>query len=125
MARTALTDEQALWIEQHHERFDGAGYPNGLAGAQISEGAGLLALADSWDVMTTVRSYSPAMPEPAALAECLSLAGSQFSPDRLQGARDPLLGGIRGRSLGPYEQEVALDHGLGHVVELAAAALRL
>ena len=80
MARTALTNEQALWMEQHHERFDGAGYPNGLAGAQISEGAGLLALADSWDVMTTVRSYSPAMPEPKALAECLSLAGSQFSP---------------------------------------------
>ena len=80
MARDALTDEQALWMEQHHERFDGTGYPNGLAGAQISEGAGLLALADSWDVMTTVRSYSPAKPEPEALAECLSLSGSQFSP---------------------------------------------
>ena len=80
MAREALTDEQALWMEQHHERFDGTGYPNGLAGAQISEGAGLLALADSWDVMTTVRNYSPAKPEQEALAECLSLSGSQFSP---------------------------------------------
>ena len=80
MARAALTDEQALWIEQHHERFDGTGYPKGLAGAEISEGAALLALADSWDVMTTVRSYSPAKTEPEALAECISLAGSQFSP---------------------------------------------
>jgi diguanylate cyclase (GGDEF)-like protein len=80
MAREALNDEQALWIEQHHERFDGTGYPKGLTGAEISEGAGLLALADSWDVMTTVRSYSPAKSEADALAECVSLAGTQFSP---------------------------------------------
>ena len=80
MARDALGDEQVLWIEQHHERFDGTGYPYGLVGAEISEGADLLALADSWDVMTTERSYSPPKPEQQALAECLSLAGSQFSP---------------------------------------------
>jgi diguanylate cyclase (GGDEF)-like protein len=80
IARDALSDDQALWIEQHHERFDGTGYPNGLSGSKISEGAALLALADSWDVMTTVRSYSPAKSEAEALAECISLAGSQFSP---------------------------------------------
>jgi diguanylate cyclase (GGDEF)-like protein len=80
MAKEALTDEQALWIEQHHERYDGTGYPKGLAGKEISEGAGLLALADSWDVMTTTRSYSPAKSEADALAECVSLAGTQFSP---------------------------------------------
>jgi diguanylate cyclase (GGDEF)-like protein len=80
MAREALSDEQALWIAQHHERFDGTGYPNGLSKGEISEGAALLALADSWDVMTTVRSYSPAKSEAEALAECLSLAGAQFSP---------------------------------------------
>jgi diguanylate cyclase (GGDEF)-like protein len=80
MAGNALGDEQVLWIRQHHERFDGAGYPNRLAGNHISEGAHLLALADSWDVMTTERSYSPPKPEGEALAECLSLAGHQFSP---------------------------------------------
>jgi HD-GYP domain-containing protein (c-di-GMP phosphodiesterase class II) len=80
MARDALSDEQVLWIGQHHERADGTGYPNGLAGAQISEGADLLALADSWDVMTTERSYSPPRTEQEALAQCRSLAGSQFSP---------------------------------------------
>jgi diguanylate cyclase (GGDEF)-like protein len=80
MAREALSDEQAVWIAQHHERFDGTGYPNGLSKGEISEGAALLALADSWDVMTTVRSYSHAKSEPEALAECLSLAGAQFSP---------------------------------------------
>ena len=80
MAREALSEEQVLWIGQHHERFDGTGYPNGLAGGEISEGADLLALADSWDAMTTERIYSPPKPEPEALAECLSLAGSQFNP---------------------------------------------
>jgi HD-GYP domain-containing protein (c-di-GMP phosphodiesterase class II) len=80
MAREALNDEQALWIEQHHERFDGTGYPNALTALEISEGACLLALADSWDVMTTARGYSPAKSEPEALAECVSLAGAQFSP---------------------------------------------
>lgn len=80
MAGEALDDEQVLWIAQHHERFDGSGYPGGLAGEQISDGAGLLAIADSWDVMTTERSYSPPKSERDALAECLSLAGSQFTP---------------------------------------------
>ena len=80
MAREALSEEQVLWIGQHHERFDGSGYPRGLAGAEISEGADLLALADSWDAMTTERIYSAPKPEPEALAECLALAGSQFSP---------------------------------------------
>jgi diguanylate cyclase (GGDEF)-like protein len=80
MAREALTEEQAAWIGQHHERFDGGGYPNGLTGDEILDGAELLALADSWDAMTTERVYSAAKPAPEALAECLSLAGSQFSP---------------------------------------------
>jgi HD-GYP domain-containing protein (c-di-GMP phosphodiesterase class II) len=80
MAAEALEDAQVLWVAQHHERFDGGGYPHGLAGDQISEGAALLALADSWDVMTGERSYSPPKPEQAALAECVSLAGTQFSP---------------------------------------------
>ena len=80
MARDALSEEQVLWIGQHHERFDGTGYPNGLAADEIAPGADLLALADSWDVMTTERVYSPRKPASAARAECLSLAGTQFSP---------------------------------------------
>ena len=80
MARDALSEEQVLWIAQHHERFDGTGYPNHLANDEISPGAELLALADSWDAMTTERVYSPPKPESEALAECRSLAGTQFSP---------------------------------------------
>jgi HD-GYP domain-containing protein (c-di-GMP phosphodiesterase class II) len=88
MAGDALNEEQVGWIEQHHERFDGTGYPSGLADAQISEGAALLALADSWDVMTTERTYSPPKPEQVALAECLSLAGRQFSPAACEALED-------------------------------------
>ena len=80
MARDALSEEQVLWIGQHHERFDGKGYPNRLAEDEISPGADLLALADSWDAMTTERVYSPPKPEAEARAECLALAGTQFSP---------------------------------------------
>jgi HD-GYP domain-containing protein (c-di-GMP phosphodiesterase class II) len=80
MAHEALSDEQVSWIAQHHERFDGKGYPEALKGDEISEGACLLALADSWDAMTTARSYSPAKAEEEALEECRSLAGRQFSP---------------------------------------------
>jgi HD-GYP domain-containing protein (c-di-GMP phosphodiesterase class II) len=80
IATDALEEEQVNWIAQHHERYDGTGYPLALAGDQISEGAALLALADSWDAMTSERSYSPPKPEHAALEECLGLAGKQFSP---------------------------------------------
>ena len=81
MARDALSEEQAVWIGQHHERFDGTGYPNGLANGEIALGANLLALADSWDAMTTERFYNEPKREREALVECLSLAGTQFSPD--------------------------------------------
>ena len=54
----ALSEEQGTWVRGHHERWDGAGYPDGLAGDEIPEGARILALADSWDVMTVARNYS-------------------------------------------------------------------
>jgi diguanylate cyclase (GGDEF)-like protein len=87
IARGALDEHQALWIEQHHERFDGKGYPNGLAGAEITQGATLLALADSWDVMTVGRTYSESKTDSEALAECISLSGTQFSPDACDALR--------------------------------------
>jgi hypothetical protein len=49
-------------IGGHHERFDGTGYPRGLAGNDIPRAAGIVAIADSFEVMTAVRSYKKAMP---------------------------------------------------------------
>jgi HD-GYP domain-containing protein (c-di-GMP phosphodiesterase class II) len=74
-----LSPEQVEWIRTHHERPDGGGYPRGLRGAEIPEGAGLLAVADAWDVMTVSRPYSLQKTVAASLEECLALVGLQFS----------------------------------------------
>jgi diguanylate cyclase (GGDEF)-like protein len=76
-----LTDQQTAWLRGHHERWDGTGYPDGLAGAAIPEGALILSVADSWDVMTSHRSYSEAMTATQAIAECQRVAGTQFCPE--------------------------------------------
>jgi diguanylate cyclase (GGDEF)-like protein len=78
IAGEALNDEQLGWLRGHHERVDGNGYPDGLAGEAVPDGARLLALADSWDVMTSDRPYSRAMQLDEALEECRRCTGSQF-----------------------------------------------
>jgi diguanylate cyclase (GGDEF)-like protein len=75
-----LAPEQVEWIRGHHERPDGAGYPDGLSGDDISDGAAILAVADAFDVMTTARPYSGPRAVGEALAECDALAGRQFDP---------------------------------------------
>src|SRR5690606_35803853 len=50
MLSDVLSPEQVAWVRGHHERWDGRGYPDGLAGDAIPEGARVLALADAWDV---------------------------------------------------------------------------
>lgn len=84
MVADVLTAEQVAWIRGHHERWDGSGYPDGLAQASIPVGARILALADSWDVMTTYRPYSPSMSTADALTECRRCSGTQFWPDAVR-----------------------------------------
>lgn len=73
--------EELPAVLHHHERWDGGGYPDGLAGEDIPLQARILALADSFDAMSSTRSYRPAMPRPQALAEVARCAGSQFDPE--------------------------------------------
>jgi HD domain len=69
-----------LAVEQHHERFDGSGYPKGLAGADISLGGRIVAVADAYEVMITSRPYKrPVRPE-AARRELVRLSDQQFDP---------------------------------------------
>jgi diguanylate cyclase (GGDEF)-like protein len=75
-----LDREQVAWVRGHHERHDGHGYPDGLAGDDVIEGARLLALADAWDAMTGARVYSAPMDTAAALDEVRSNEGCQFHP---------------------------------------------
>lgn len=81
----ALDAEQRSWVRHHHERWDGAGYPDGLAGAGIPDGARLLALADAWDAMTGERAYRRRFAAAEALVECWRLAGIQFEPAAVRG----------------------------------------
>jgi diguanylate cyclase (GGDEF)-like protein len=74
-----LAPEQVNWIRSHHERPDGQGYPRGLKGRDIPEGAALLAVADAWEAMRSGRTYRPAKSPDAALAECAGLIGIQFT----------------------------------------------
>ncbi len=80
-----LAPEQVQWIRWHHERPDGAGYPDGLWAEEIPLGAAIIAMADAWDAMTVSRAYAPARVPDDALAECVRLAGSQFAPAAVEG----------------------------------------
>ena len=79
-----LRPEQVTWVRSHHERWDGLGYPDRLAGSEIPDGARILAVADAWDAMTSVRVYGVPRTPSAALAEVRSCSGSQFDPQVAQ-----------------------------------------
>jgi hypothetical protein len=74
----SFLDEATLGIRHHHERVDGLGYPDGLAGDDIPEFARLIAVADAFDSMTSTRSYRGARSVDAAIRELRRWAGTQF-----------------------------------------------
>ena len=67
-------------VRYSHERWDGTGYPDRLAGDEIPLGARIIAVCDAFDAMTTDRPYQPAVPLDDALAELRRCAGTQFDP---------------------------------------------
>ncbi len=67
-------------ILHHHERFDGTGYPHGLAGTMIPLGARIISLADVFDALVTGRDYKNAFPIPDAVGEIEKNKGKQFDP---------------------------------------------
>jgi two-component system cell cycle response regulator len=75
----SLSDVAPL-IRSSHERWDGGGYPDGLAGEAIPLGARIIAVCDAYDAMTTTRPYRNAMSEADATAELRRCAGHQFDP---------------------------------------------
>ncbi|KAF0207548.1 MAG: diguanylate [Actinobacteria bacterium] len=69
------------WVRHHHERWDGTGYPDGLAGDDIPLEARLLCICDAYDAMTTGRPYRTSLSSSAALQELDLCIGTQFDPD--------------------------------------------
>ena len=78
-------------VRSHHERWDGTGYPSGIAGTVIPLTARIVAIACCWDVMTTGRPYKGPLSQHEAADELRKGAGSQFDP----GVVAAFLGGLR------------------------------
>jgi len=73
-------EDAVLGVKYHHERFDGTGYPEGLKGDQIPLVASIITVADSFDAMSSDRSYRSALNRADAIDEIRRLSGRQFSP---------------------------------------------
>jgi putative nucleotidyltransferase with HDIG domain len=73
-------EEVGRVVRSHHERWDGHGYPDGLAGQEIPLEARIITCCDSWNAMRTDRVYRKALPYEVARAELVGNSGSQFDP---------------------------------------------
>ncbi|MGV1049597.1 MAG: HD-GYP domain-containing protein [Solirubrobacterales bacterium] len=93
IARSGSGDEQlAEIVRHHHERYDGSGYPDGLAGEAIPIGARIVAVADTFDAVTSPRPYRPALSRGDAMDLLDSEAGKHLDP--------AVVGAFRGRYSG-------------------------
>jgi diguanylate cyclase (GGDEF)-like protein len=90
MLESLGVDPVAEWVLHHHERWDGAGYPDGVYGEEIPLGARIIFVADAYDAMTTDRVYRPRLSEGEALAELQRCAGTQFDPEVVAAFADEL-----------------------------------
>ncbi|MGH7243445.1 MAG: HD-GYP domain-containing protein [Phycisphaerales bacterium] len=101
-------------VLHHHERFDGRGYPHCLSGEQIPLQARILGIADTFDAMSSSRSYRPAMPREKVLAEIARCAGSQFDPSVVEA--------FQRIDLGEYDRLMARQAAAAESSQVRAAA---
>ena len=81
MLESLGVDPVADWVLHHHERWDGMGYPDGLAGEEIPLGARIIFVVDAYDAMTSDRAYRGRLTPQEAVAELERCAGTQFDPE--------------------------------------------
>ncbi|MEP6296685.1 MAG: HD domain-containing phosphohydrolase [Ilumatobacter sp.] len=116
---------RAVW--EHHERFDGSGYPQGLKGTEIARAARIVSVADAYDVMTSARSYKPPMSAAEARAELSKHAGTQFNPEVVRAVMRASIGAPRTTSRASAASAhvaflpAALVTNLGSVLAVGAA----
>lgn len=87
LRRISSFQQVARIVRHHHERFDGSGYPDGLRGEDIPLASRLIAVADSYDAMTSMRSYRKAVSAKEAWQELCRCSGSQFDPEAVKAFR--------------------------------------
>ena len=80
IVQAADMELEARWVRHHHERFDGGGYPDGLAGAEIPLESRVILVADAFEAMTSDRPYRLAPGQSFAVRELGRHAGTQFDP---------------------------------------------
>ncbi len=101
--------EWADAVGQHHERLDGAGYPAGLRGDQISLAARIISVADTFDVITAARSYKKPMPAELAKQELTRCAGTQFDESIVRAFLSISIGRLR-FAMGPLSFFASLPY---------------
>ena len=106
---------------QHHERWDGTGYPNKLAGEQISLAGRIVAVADAYDVITSARSYKKPMSAATARKELVRCSGTQFDPAVVRAFLNVSIGRTSTRS-GMLGWLIELPRGLASVAGQATSA---
>jgi putative nucleotidyltransferase with HDIG domain len=84
MQHISIFEEVSTIIRHHHERWDGRGYPDGISGEAIPIGSRLIAVADTYDAMTTDRPYRAALSHEVAVEEIRRNAGAQFEPEAVR-----------------------------------------
>jgi HD-GYP domain-containing protein (c-di-GMP phosphodiesterase class II) len=98
-------------VRSHHERWDGGGYPDGLAGEAIPLEARIITCCDTWNAMRTDRPYRKALSHEVAVAELVSNAGGQFDPHVVE---------TFVRLVAPADQPEALQAGVAAAVRAPA-----
>ncbi len=93
-------------VRHHHERFDGGGYPDRLAGEGIALEARVIAVVDTFDAITAGRPYQAAQPVEAAAAEIRRVSGSQFDPACVAAFERALAKGMLRPAVEPTEEPV-------------------
>ncbi len=87
-------------MDQHHERYDGTGYPKGIVAEDITLSGRIVSVADAFEVMTATRSYKTPMTTQAARVELVACAGTHFDPNIVRSFMQVSVGDIH-RALGP------------------------
>ncbi len=80
LSKISISPDLAVGASFHHERYDGKGYPFGLKGEEIPETARIIAVADTFDAMTSKRSYRDGLPKGKVVKELVNGMGTQFDP---------------------------------------------